>query len=98
MEIVPPPVDTQALEKLVRSMNISVMTPDDILLRCHALLEELQKFAAYCEKKKHQTEYRQKVDYTHFRADIQHEIKQMEKVCFSTALAGLDPSPLHNLD
>lgn len=55
-------------------------SPNEVLSRCQALLNELRIFADYCESKKYNGDYRQKPEYNHFRGDIESEVKQMEKL------------------
>jgi hypothetical protein len=69
----------QSVETLLQRMNI--LTPDDMLRRCHVLLDELEIFADLCEKKKNHAEYRHKIEYTHFRGDVKKEVELMHKVC-----------------
>jgi hypothetical protein len=59
---------------------------DEVLARCQSLLNELQLFADYCDRKKYNGDYRQRPEYNHFRSDIEQEVKQMEKVHFSLDL------------
>jgi hypothetical protein len=74
---------TQSIEHLLQNLNI--LTPDDLLRRCHVLLDELKIFADLCEKKKNHAEYRQRVEYAHFRGDVRKEVELMHKVCLSTS-------------
>jgi hypothetical protein len=55
-------------------------SPDEVLTRCHSLLRELRIFSNYCEQKKYNGDYRQRLEYNHFRSDIEQEVKQMDKV------------------
>jgi predicted aconitase len=73
-------VQSQSIEHLLQNLNI--LTPDDLLRRCHALLEELKIFADLCERKKNHAEYRQRVEYAHFRGDVRKEVELMHKVRF----------------
>jgi predicted component of type VI protein secretion system len=73
----------QSIEALLQNLNI--LTPDDLLRRCHALLGELEIFADLCEKKKNHAEYRHKTEYSHFKGDVQKEVELMLKVCLFTS-------------
>jgi hypothetical protein len=72
--------DDQTFVASINALSITPKDPEDVLARCNVLLDELQKFADYCETRKYLTEYRHKVEYSHFRGDIQQEVKQMNKV------------------
>jgi hypothetical protein len=69
---------TQSIEHLLQNLNI--LTPDDLLRRCHVLLDELKIFVDLCERKRNHIEYRQKVEYAHFRGDVRKEVELMHKV------------------
>jgi hypothetical protein len=74
------PTDDINLVASLDALTITPKDPEEVLVRCHVLLDELQKFADYCEGRKYLTEYRHKVEYSHFRSDITKEIEQMKKV------------------
>jgi hypothetical protein len=73
--------DNQTLEEFVAAFDITPKDPADVLARCNVLLDELKKFADYCDQRKYLTEYRRKVEFSHFKGDIVKEIEQMQKVC-----------------
>lgn len=70
----------QTLVMSIDALNITPKDPEDVLARCNVLLEELKKFADYCDHRKYLTEYRRKVEFSHFKGDIVKEIEQMQKV------------------
>jgi len=72
--------DDQTLVESLDALSITPKDPEDVLARCNVLLEELKRFADYCDQRKHLTEYRHKVEFSHFKGDILKEIEQMQKV------------------
>jgi hypothetical protein len=73
--------DNQTLQESVAALDITPKDPADVLARCNVLLDELKRFADYCDQRKYLTEYRRKVEFSHFKGDIVKEIEQMQKVC-----------------
>lgn len=72
--------DEETLVESIAALDITPKDPEDVLARCNVLLDELKKFADYCDQRKYLTEYRRKVEFSHFKGDIVKEIEQMQKV------------------
>ena len=72
--------DDQTLVESIDALTITPKDPEDVLARCNVLLDELKKFADYCDQRKYLTEYRHKIEFSHFKGDITKEIEQMQKV------------------
>ena len=64
------------VEKEIEEVKSSVATVEDLLAKCHALLDELEEFRTFLveRKKEHTVELRQ------FRSSVQSELKSLEKV------------------
>ena len=69
------------VEEGTPKVKSSVATVEDLLARCHALLNELEEFRTFLaeRKKEHTVELRQ------FRSSVQSELKSLEKVWVSTS-------------
>ncbi|QDS77315.1 hypothetical protein FKW77_004687 [Venturia effusa] len=101
--------DEETLVEPIAALDITPKDPEDVLARCNVLLGELKKFADYCDSRKYLTEYRRKVEYSHFKGDIVKEIEQMQKVgnlnktvwkiayCDKIKTQNLPPGRIHQL-
>ncbi|TID18762.1 hypothetical protein E6O75_ATG05883 [Venturia nashicola] len=85
--------DEETLVGSVATLDITPKDPEDVLARYNVLLGELKKFAEYCDQRKYLTEYRRKVEFSHFKADIVKEIEQMHKI----KTQNLPPGRVHQL-
>lgn len=86
-------IDEETLAGSIAVLDITPKDPEDVLARCNILLDELKRFADYCDQRKYLTEYRRKVEFSHFKGDIVKEIEQMQKVGFSESLVRLSLQP-----
>ena len=82
--------DEETLVESIAALDITPKDPEDVLARCNVLLDELKKFADYCDQRKYLTEYRRKVEFSHFKGDIVKEIEQMQKVIFFEILIRIE--------
>lgn len=85
--------DEEDLVESITALDNTPKGPENVLVRCNVLLDELRKFADYCDQRKYLTEYRRKVEFSHFKGDIVKEIEQMHKVGVCKTLMKVSSQP-----